>query len=84
MCYSRTSRFLLSMVLLLGALGLAACDGSSSSDPSIHGVGVAGIREWKRLALEYLTAHPGELLPVGQVGDQLDVVRQTVQLVREA
>jgi hypothetical protein len=53
-------------------------------DPSIHGVGVAGIREWKRLALEYLTAHPGELLPVGQVGDQLDVVRQTVQLVREA
>jgi hypothetical protein len=38
MCYSRTSRFLLSMVLLLGALGLAACDGSSSSDPSIHGV----------------------------------------------
>jgi hypothetical protein len=38
MCYSRASRFVVSLVLLVTALGFASCDGSSSSDPSIHGV----------------------------------------------
>jgi hypothetical protein len=60
MCYSRSSRFLLSMVLLVAALGLAACDGSSSSDPSIHGVSgaVSGLASDESVRLELDGKYP--------------------------
>jgi len=60
MCCSRASRLVLSLVLLVTALGLAACDGSSSSDPSIHGVSgaVSGLASDESVRLELDGKYP--------------------------
>jgi hypothetical protein len=58
MCYSRSRRLVVSIVLLVAALGLAACDGSS--DPSIHGVSgaVSGLASDESVRLELDGKYP--------------------------
>jgi hypothetical protein len=60
MCYSRASHLVLSVVLLVATLGLAACDGSSSSDPSIYGVSgaVSGLASDASVRLELDGKYP--------------------------
>lgn len=52
-------------------------------DPELHGTKDTGIRAWKAQALAWLRAHPGERLPLGEVGDVLDVLRVTARLLED-
>ena len=42
-------------------------------DPLEWGPGDAGVRAWRRDAVEWPNSHPGKRIPFGQFGDQLDL-----------
>jgi hypothetical protein len=42
--------------------------------------GDRAVDRWKHACLEYLTQHPDKVLPFGEYGDQLSVLREAIRL----
>jgi hypothetical protein len=49
-------------------------------DPLDWGPGSEGVQRWKRACLDWLNDNPGRVLPFGECGDVLSVLREAVRL----
>jgi hypothetical protein len=52
-------------------------------DPATWGEGPAAIRTWEMGALHWLRADESRSLPFGTYGDEVDVLQESVRLIRE-
>jgi hypothetical protein len=49
-------------------------------DPLDWVPGDEGVDRWKRACLQWLSDHPGRVLPFGEYGDVLSVLRESIRL----